>query len=86
MFESAHESTLLADKIQHTSDADLLEPVEYGMVGFVLVAGIVEAPARITASLLDLDIFVLAIGDPLVYRGNPAFKRLLKGVEMLFDR
>lgn len=83
MLKDFHESALPVDEIQDAADINLLETIENGMIGFIFIIRVYQAPTGFTR--FDLDRFVLTVGDPLIDRGHPFFQFTFKGGQMFFD-
>lgn len=80
------ELPVLIGKGEHPIDIDLRQPIEYGMVDGRTGLGIRERPAWVVATLRDLDVGVVPVGDALIDRDQAGFQLRLQGGKVLLDR
>ena len=78
MVKRIDEPAVLIDEMQNTADIDLFQGVEKRMIHWLSPVRIPQRPATILTALFDLEMLILARGDPPVDAGNKHFELLFK--------
>ena len=85
VLEGLQEVALPMDEMQHATDLDLAELLKEGMVHGLLATGILQGPVDLAAAAGELEMRVLAGGNPLIDHGKAVFQLLFQGGQVLLD-